>query len=590
MTASTLLEVRLLGPLEVLHEGMPIEVAGGRQRALLAVLATHAGEVVARDRLVDALWGETLSDNAANRLAAVVGRLRKALPVDVVATAPTGYRLVVDPGATDAGRFEQLVSESRTAAPERAAEILREALSLWRGPAFAEFEYEGWAQPLIARLDELRRGALEGRIDADLAMGGGAELVPELEAVVRADPLHEAFRGQLMLALYRSGRQADALAVYRNTQKLLDEELGLEPSRALRDIERRILAHDPTLLPVQSGRAEPRARRRKRLWLLIPALALGGVAAVGIALGLRVGAPKDVTVRPNTLVRIDPSSNRIVDSIPVGRDPAAVLATDNAVWVTSDRDLTLARVDLGRRSARTVAGVLQPGTLARDSGGDIYALSLDFPYFVWRLDPRSGKVVRHYQRTGPGYGMAVSGGSLWVTEPFANALDRFDLDGGHHAEAIKVGTNPIAVTAGYGALWVSNAGGGTVSVIRPGVPGVQTIDGLRDVTGVAAGEGGVWAGSSSASAVTRIDPDTRRRVAEIPVARDPLVASGLSDVAVGAGSVWAVNRADRTIVRIDPRTNRISARIQLPGDTAPRSIDITGNAVWVTVGAPTVAS
>ena len=575
----------------MLYDGTPIEVAGGRQRALLAVLATSAREVASRDLLVEALWGETLSDNAANRLAAVVGRLRKALPVDVVATAPGGHRLDVDPGVTDIARFEHLVSESRSAEPEHAARILREALALWRGPALAEFGYEGWARPVIARLDELRRAALEARIDADLALGRGAELVPELEVVVGEEPLHEAFRGQLMLALYRSGRQADALAVYRSTRELLDEELGLEPSRALRDLERRILAHDPTLLPEEAATYETPRHQRRRRWLLISALAIAGATAVGIVLGLRDGGQKEgVTAKPNTVVRIDPHNNRVVESYPVGRDPAAVVATNKAVWVTSDYDRTLARVDLGGHSVKTVAGVVQPGALARDSGGYIYALSLDTPVFMWRLDPRTAKVVRHYALTGYGYSMAVSGGSLWVADWAMNTLDRFDLDGGYRAEGVKAGTKPLLVISGYGALWVTNATGGTVSVIRPGIPGVQTLDGLRDVKGMAAGEGGVWVASGATSAVTKIDPDTRRKVAEIAVARDPLVASGLSDVAVGAGSVWAVNRADGTIVRINPRTNKIVTRIQLPGGTAPRSIDIAGNAVWVTVGTPTASS
>src|SRR5262249_52653950 len=157
-------------------------------------------------------------------------------------------------------------------------------------------------------------------------------------------------------------------------------------------------------------------------------------------------------------------------------------------------------------------------------------------------------------------------------------------------EGVKAGTKPVLVISGYGALWVTNATGGTVSVIRPGIPGVQTLDGLRDVKGMAAGEGGVWVASGATSAVTKIDPDTRRKGAELAVVRDRLVASGPSDVAVGAGSVWAVNRADGTIVRINPRTNKIVTRIQLPGGTAPRSIDIAGDAVWVTVGTPTASS
>jgi streptogramin lyase len=332
----------------------------------------------------------------------------------------------------------------------------------------------------------------------------------------------------------------------------------------------------------------PRPRGRRRLIVL--ALSLAGAAAVAIALGLRDGgSAHEVVVRPNTVVRIDPGSNRIVDSIPAVRDPAALVATDHAVWVTSAYDSTLARIDRGAHSAKTVAAGVSPVTLARDSGGDIYLLSGDFPYGVWRIDPRTSRVARHYTLTDPGAGITVSGGSLWVTAPFVNALDRFDLDGGHRAEAVRVGRSPFLVTSGYGALWVAN-NDGTLSVIRPGVHDVKTIDGLRDVKGVAAGEGGVWVGSRATSAVTRLDPDTRRKVAEIPVARDPLVASGLSDIAVGAGSVWAVNRVDRTVVRIDPHTNKIVARIQLPGDTAPRSIDVAGNAVWVTVGAPTAAS
>jgi DNA-binding SARP family transcriptional activator len=243
-------EFRILGPLEVVEQGRPLTLGGGRQRALLALLLTRANEVVSTDRLIDELWGERAPKAAGNALQYHVSRLRKLLaPSHAIVTTEPGYLIRVGPDELDLLRFERWVEEGQRSSPEAAARLLREALALWRGPALADIAHESFAQSEILRLEELRLVALEGRIDADLALGRDAELVAELEALVREHPLRERPRAQLMLALYRAGRQAEALEVYRQTRRLLVDELGIEPSPALHELEQAILHQDPELAP-----------------------------------------------------------------------------------------------------------------------------------------------------------------------------------------------------------------------------------------------------------------------------------------------------------------------------------------------------
>lgn len=244
------MDFRLLGPLEVSDGETILPLAGGRQRALLAVLLLHANRTVSVQRLIDDLWGDAVPDTAVKAVQIYVSRLRKVLPAETLLTRPPGYVIEVGEGELDLERFEQLLAEARRAQtegrPGDASTLLGKALALWRGPALTEFS-EPFAPTEAARLEELRLSALEERIEADLAVGLHADLAGEVEALVARYPLRERLRGQLMVALYRSGRQADALATYHEGRRLLDEELGIEPSRALRDLERRILQQDPSL-------------------------------------------------------------------------------------------------------------------------------------------------------------------------------------------------------------------------------------------------------------------------------------------------------------------------------------------------------
>ncbi|HEX6674263.1 MAG TPA: BTAD domain-containing putative transcriptional regulator [Actinomycetes bacterium] len=269
------MEFRILGPLEV-HDGSgPVRVPGVKERALLADLLVHAGRVVAADRLVEDLWGEEPPANPANTLQGRVSALRRALGpagAKLLVTRPPGYLLAVEPAHVDAARFQDLVAEagdSPAGEGPRAARLLQAALALWRGPALAEFADRPWARAEAARLEELRVATQEALVELRLAGGGHADLVGELEALVAAHPLRERLRGQLMLALYRSGRQADALRAYGEARATLAEELGIDPSPELQRLQRAILTQDPAIAPPERAPAAPPHNLPERLTSLV---------------------------------------------------------------------------------------------------------------------------------------------------------------------------------------------------------------------------------------------------------------------------------------------------------------------------------
>ena len=261
MTTRSEIHARLLGPLELQQDQAAIALGRPAQRALLARLLLDANRTVAVDHLVDDLWGEDAPASAVKMIQIHVSNLRKVLPSGMLVTRPPGYALEIQPEDVDLVRFERLRKEGRAAlargSAAEAADSLRDALALWRGPALAEFD-EPFAVVESARLEELHLACLEDRIEADLALGRHAALVGELEALVARNPLRERPRGQLMLAQYRSGRQAEALAGYRQLRELFSTELGIEPSPPLRVLEQRMLQHHPAL---ELARAERRHRR-----------------------------------------------------------------------------------------------------------------------------------------------------------------------------------------------------------------------------------------------------------------------------------------------------------------------------------------
>ena len=250
------MEFRVLGPLEILDDsGGVVHLRAAKERSLFLSLLLRANEVVSSERLIDDIWGEQRPESAANVIQTYISHLRRLLQPgrpstnhELIVTQPPGYLLRLEPGQLDRDRFETLVAEARSQDnPESAVELLREALGLWRGPPLQEFAFEDFARTEIARLEDLRLLVIGERVELELRLGRHADLVGELEALVAEHPLREQLRGQLMRALYGSGRQAEALQAYKETRRLLVEELGIEPSLPLRELEQAMLRQDPAL-------------------------------------------------------------------------------------------------------------------------------------------------------------------------------------------------------------------------------------------------------------------------------------------------------------------------------------------------------
>ena len=278
------MEFRILGPLEVADGDAVVPLAGVKQRALLALLLLSANQVVSSDRLIDELWPGQPPESARAALQVRVSQLRKALGDGgaAIITRPPGYLVRVGRDELDLQRFERLVGEADEAEPAGAATKLREALALWQGPPLADLAYEAFAQHAIRRLEELHVAAFEKRIDADLALGRHADLIAELESLVGEHPLRERLRIQLMLGLYRCGRQADALAVYQSTRRVLVEELGIEPSPPLRELEQAILRQDRSL-----DLAAPPSLSRSILVIALDESAFGALLTLATPLARR---------------------------------------------------------------------------------------------------------------------------------------------------------------------------------------------------------------------------------------------------------------------------------------------------------------
>ena len=264
------MEVRLFGELEAVQAGVSVPVRGAKQRALLALLALQRGKPVSSDRLIDHLWGDGEVAKPANALQAQIAQLRRSLGSAAIVTSEGGYALGIGPDDVDVVRFEQLVATGRRLVEEGevalASTALGEALALRRGEPLAEFAYAGFADVERAHLDELTLVAIEARAGADLVLGLHGELIGELEALCREHPLRERLWELLILALYRAGRQAEALRAYTEARERLVDELGIEPGRALRELQARVLAQDPALTlpdPAEPPRCGRRPGRRQ---------------------------------------------------------------------------------------------------------------------------------------------------------------------------------------------------------------------------------------------------------------------------------------------------------------------------------------
>jgi YVTN family beta-propeller protein len=531
---------RLLGPLEISDGDRPLSLGEGRQRSVLTLLLLHRNEAVSSDRLIDALWGDRPPATAAKVLQNHIAQLRRALDDREsrrLVTRGRGYLLEVADGEVDLDRFERLVDEGGGALasdrPADAARLLREALALWRGPPLADVAYEAFAQPEVARLEERRAAALEQRIDADLALGRHADLVAELEGLAAEHPLRERLRAQLMVALYRSGRQADALEAFGDARRALLDELGVEPGPALRELQEAILRQAPELAPAPHAWPRPTALARRRVALLAAGGALLAGAAVAAAL-LASGESRTKRVRlgANAVAAIDLGDTSVKHAVDVGPSPSHLAASGRALWVTNADGHSVSRIDLHDRAVRQTVPV----------------------------------------GNGP-TGIAVAGGFAWVANSRDGTVSRIDENTNAAVQRIPVGANPTGVAAGAGAVWVANAGEQTISRINPRSGRVTRFDVHAEPTELAVGAAALWMTSSGTRNVMQIDPRSGRVLQRIQAGGGP------SGIAVTDDAVWVANSLDGTVSRIDPATGTVGATI--PVGNGPHSIAAGAGGVWV---------
>ena len=592
------MEFRVLGPLEVVVEGRVLALGGTKQRALLAILVLDANRIVSADRLIDDLWGDEAADGAAHTLQVYVSQLRKALrtegspPTDAfLVRQGTGYVLRVEPGSVDLQHFEEIAGEGRRALaagePERAAEILREALGLWRGPPLPEFAHEAFAQPAIARIEDLWLSVVEDRIEADLALGGHTELVGELQTLVTEHPLRERLRGYLMLALYRSGRQAEALQVYRDARQLLADELGIDPSPDLQRLERAILEQDQELDVARASvwhRARP--TRTWSGWRLLGVVLFAAVGLVAGATAVVVAGGSDArppvsSVEANNVGRIDPGSGEVVAAIPTaGTAPTAVAWFDGSLWVANTVSRTVARIN--PEAERVVQTVPTEGAPTGLAAGDGFVWVLNGLHGkVQAIDPRTNEVATSIDVPAGSGGIAFGAGAVWVTNTLDASVTRINPQTRQIDDTISLGegdTSPKAVAASDDSLWVGDDLRPIVLQIDTETGEVLATSGLRAVpTEIAIGrDGTVWVTSYDADLVSVLDPDTHQATT-VRVGRGPM------GLAVGDEGVWVVGSGAGTVSRIDPGSRQVVVTIRT--GPIPDQVALGGGSVWVSVHA-----
>jgi YVTN family beta-propeller protein len=571
------MEFRILGSLQVVAGERQIPLGGAQQREVLAILLLHRGEVVSVDRVVDELWGERPPDTATKTVQVYVSRLRKGLGDGVLVTRGGGYALELNGASVDADQFRRLAVEGREALddgdPRRARETLTAALDLWRGPPLADFAYEPFAQNEVARLEELRLVALENRGEAELALGHHAALVPELEALVREHPTRERLREELMLALYRSGRQVEALESYRDARRALDEELGLEPGAQLQQLERSILNHDPAIDGPPATGAVAVLRRRRRGGMLV---ALGGamllVAAVA-AVVLRTGGEGISGIDENAVGLIDPDSGEISEQFAVGRGPSAAAVGAGSVWVANQRDGTVSRVDADTRHTTTIDVGDEASALAFGAGS-LWVASAQ-RRGVSQINPETNRVLTTIHVGNTPRGVAVAFGAVWVATTVDGTVTRIDVARGRPVKRIAVGARPTALAAGAGAVWAASEASGSVVRIDAGSGRVvKAINVGHGPSAVAFGEGAVWVANRQDGTVSRIDPATDAVTDTLQVGVEPTA------IAAGEGSIWVANGGDGTLARIDPGVRHVGETIEVGG--SPSALAIADGSVWTT--------
>jgi YVTN family beta-propeller protein len=606
-------EFGMLGPLEVCRSGSVVPLGGPRQRAVLALLLLEANRVISMDRLAEDIWGGDPPEGWVTTLQTYVFHLRRALEPDrgrgaagdVLVTRGRGYLLRVDREHLDAARFQDGFTAGRAALQagrySEAAQTLRQALDLWRSGVLADLADYAFTRPEAARLEELRLAALESRLDADLALGRHDTLTGELERLAAEHPLRERLHGQLMLALYRCGRQAEALAAYRRVRDLLASELGIDPGEPLRRLHASVLAHDAALDwgdsrqdPAESHRSEaslpnassapelrgssPIAVRRVRGWarrhsyrLLVAGLALMVIVTAAIVAVARPWGGGLAGLPGNTVGLIDPAGGRVGAAVSVG-DPVGLAYGDGSVWAVDSTQGMLSRINPVTHAVIEQIPVGSSPSAVATTGENVWVANSGAGTVSW-INSAADLLVKTIPVGNLPVAIASGPGGVWVANEGDDTVDRIDPATGTVTRRVQVGGRPDGIAVGPDAVWVANGEDGTVTRIDPatGQPGGPVSVGSGPA-GIAIARGAVWVANSLSLTVSKINPATDSVTATIDVGDGP------SAIVAAKNAIWVSDEFDATLDRIDPKAGQVTRRVFV--GSSPQGLVATPSGVW----------
>lgn len=561
----------ILGPFEVHLDGEALALGARQQRALLAALTLRANELVSSERLIDELWPEDPPDTADHLVHVYVSRLRKALGDEgrsILVTRPPGYQLLIEHGQLDLHRFEDLVASAKTSIDhERSTDAsaqLRDALALWRGPALADLVSESFARADAERLNELRTSATEDLMGSELAAGRD-DLVAELKALVAQHPLRERLRGFLMVALYREGRQAEALDVYERTRAILAEELGIDPSQELQDLHRRVLSQDPTLRPTPPMRvsgngdmavAEPPATQRpagerRRAGVFVGIAAAIALLAMGIIALTRPPTAPPRSAGRSVVAFLDATTNAYSTQIAFEGSASAIAVDGDELWVADVGAGTVTRIHTStHESDGPVSSVIDPVAITAGGGR------------AWVIDPFAGRITAFdasgqvdtgfiWRSSAPVDAVYVQG-ALWVVDTTCECVFKLDATTGKLEKKIAapfVGAGPIRIDAGPGAIWILNGIGRSLVRISPwnGEPVGDPISLAGQPTDLAVSKDTIWVSMEGNDLVERLSLSGASL-------GDVTVAGGPSTIVADSTGAWVLTSRGGQIVRLTGTT------------------------------------
>jgi DNA-binding SARP family transcriptional activator len=577
-------DFRILGPLEVVDERGPVEISGANARAVLAALLLDAERPVSSASLIETVWGAEPPDSAPAMLRNAISQLRRQLG-EAIETTTVGYRLRLGPNTLDAQTFTDLVESGRAARragyAEQASSALGSALDLWRGHPLDGVGRNGEFDLRTNELEALRRAAVIERIDADLELGGNeSAIVAEAGRLVEEEPYNERLRAQLMTALYRVGRQADALDAYQDARRALAGDLGLEPGEGLRELERRILQHDPQL----EAQSRETIKSRGRSWWLLGVAAAVAVSAVALVMVTGGSTTRVYSVPASSLAALDAQTGQLLNTASLGGTPTSVTADASGAW-TATTNRTVVRSSNRGGIVQTFGVGFAPVDIAQ-YGRTVWLVSRGYLRQVTRF--QAGELntyvlgTRNGQAGGAGRELhvAADAGGAWVGDG-GSGIYRLDGDA-----ARLVATEPDGLgsqhggdlVVGGGSVWVSDAShDGVVTRLDPVTGGELasiSIDTGTQANGPATfGDGALWTIGRSERTVWRIGTEANAITQTIEL------GVGTVGLAFTDGALWAANEIDRTLQRIDPHQGRVAKTWHFT--RTPVAVAASGKRVWV---------